>query len=213
MRRESGARTTGTWVRRPLRRRRPPHPYLAAHRALFHTGQARPADRVLVRGASGAVGLAAVHLARRCGGDKRVIVGTAAPEEVAGAWGARIRHWGADAVVAHDHDSVAGHGPFDVVVEQVARFNLASDVSLLAPGGRVVIVGSPPQADGASLSEFDARQLMTREASVRGLFLWRQTAEERREASAAILRAWDGWSDEPPVHRMPLSDAVAAGDG
>eukprot|EP01062_Namystynia_karyoxenos_P014994 TRINITY_DN15432_c0_g2_i1.p1 TRINITY_DN15432_c0_g2~~TRINITY_DN15432_c0_g2_i1.p1 ORF type:complete len:389 (+),score=134.28 TRINITY_DN15432_c0_g2_i1:76-1167(+) len=189
-----------------------PIAYLAAHRALFHCGQAKPTDRILVRGASGAVGLAAVHLAQRFGSGGRPVVGTAGDQEIQGPWGKRIRHWGATVVTGHHHESIAEHGPFDVIVEQMARFNLASDARLAAPGARIVVVGSPPQSDGRSMGEFDCRDIMTREASIRGLFLWRQNAEERKLAAKDIFTAFDGFEEAPPVHRMKLTEARKAHD-
>lgn len=187
-----------------------PIAYLAAHRALFQIGAAKPSDRILVRGASGAVGLAAIALARQLGDPERVLVGTASDTEVNGVWGDRLRSWGATACTTHAHDSVAEHGEFDVIVEQMARFNLDSCVRLLKPNGRVVVVGSPPQSDGRSMGEFDVRQLMTKEVQIRGLFLWQQTAAERRESAADIFKALELWRQAPPVHRMPLAEAQKA---
>lgn len=189
-----------------------PIAYLAAHRALFDIGRCKPTDRVLVRGASGAVGLAAIHLARHFGAEGRVVVGTASADEAAGPWGERIKHWGASKCCSHDHDAIEKHGPYDLIVEQMARFNLDSDVRLLAQQGSVVIVGSPPQSDGRSLGQVDCRQLMTREAQVRGLFLWRQTTEERSKAAAAIFEAFEAFGESPPVRKMPLEKAKEAQD-
>lgn len=189
-----------------------PIAYLAAHRALFDIGECKPTDRVLVRGASGAVGLAAVHLARHFGAEGREVVGTASADEAAGAWGERIRRWGASRCCSHEHDAIERHGPFDIVVEQMARFNLDSDVRLLAQQGKVVIVGSPPQSDGRSLGQVDCRQLMTREAQVRGLFLWRQTMPERARAAADIFAAFEAFGEGPPVRKLPLERAREAQD-
>merc|ERR1712178_139448 len=116
-----------------------PIAYLAAHRALFQIGAARPSDSILVRGASGAVGLAAVMLARQLGDPGRLVIGTASEAEAKGTWGERLCKWGATACATHDHESVAKHGEFDVIVEQMARFNLDSGARLLKRNGRVVI--------------------------------------------------------------------------
>ena len=187
-----------------------PIAYLTAHRALFHIGAALPSDRILIRGASGAVGLAAVMLARQLGDPSRVVIGTASEEEAQGQWGQRIQEWGATACPTHEHDSVAEHGTFDVIVELVARFNLDSCVRLLNPNGRIVVVGSPPQSDGRSMAEFDVRTVMTRETQIRGLFLWHQTHAERQKAAADISTALEMWQEPPPVHRMSLKEAQEA---
>lgn len=187
-----------------------PIAYLTAHRALFHIGAAKPSDKILIRGASGAVGLAAVMLARQLGDPSRVVVGTASEAEAEGRWGSRIQEWGATACTVHEHDSVAQHGTFDVIIELMARFNLDSCVRLLNQNGRIVVVGSPPQSDGRSMAEFDVRTVMTQETQIRGLFLWHQTQGERAKAAKDISAALELWKQPPPVHRIALKDAQEA---
>eukprot|EP01065_Artemidia_motanka_P030682 TRINITY_DN36747_c0_g1_i1.p1 TRINITY_DN36747_c0_g1~~TRINITY_DN36747_c0_g1_i1.p1 ORF type:complete len:380 (+),score=93.08 TRINITY_DN36747_c0_g1_i1:96-1142(+) len=186
-----------------------PISYLTAHRALFHVARAKPTDRVLIRGASGAVGLAAVHLARHFGAPDRAVVGTAGNPD---AWRERICAWGASTVVGHSHDSVCDLGPFDVIIEHMARLNLESDAKVVAPGGRIVVVGSPPQSDGRSIGAFDCRDIMTREASISGVFLWKQTEEERAAAAKDIFESFAERDTPPPTHQMSLADVAQAHD-
>src|SRR6476646_1271995 len=69
-------------------------PYATAYRALFHRAQTKPGETVLIHGASGGVGIAAVQLARAHG---MHIIGTAGSDRGMDA----VRHHGADTVVSH----------------------------------------------------------------------------------------------------------------
>src|SRR5437763_4600453 len=108
-------------------------PYATAYRALFQRAGARPGETVLVHGATGAVGTAAVQIAHAHG--MRVIGtgGTDAGLEL-------VRAQGADVVVSHrdaghlDAIAKATHEQgVDVVLEMAAHINLDNDLSLLAP--------------------------------------------------------------------------------
>lgn len=117
-------------------------PYSTAHRALFEKGQAQAGDTVLIHGATGSVGLAAVQLAVRAG--LRVIGtgGTEAGRALVQAQGAAIVLDHAD---AHNRDQILaateGQG-VDLIVDMLANVNLGYDLALLAFGGRVVVIGS-----------------------------------------------------------------------
>lgn len=186
-----------------------PVAYLTAHRALFHTSSLQPTERVLVRGASGAVGLAAVHLARHFGVPGRLVVGTSASAEGRAAVAAR------GAIPAgHSPEEVrcaAGDGgTFDVILELMANVNLGSDLEMVGRGGRVAVIGSRP---GGGLTEVDARQALVKEAAVRGVFLWRQTPEQRTAAYRDIFAAFGGPDRAPPgVRRFALREAAQAHD-
>ncbi len=155
-------------------------PYATAYRSLFQLARARPGERVLVHGASGGVGTAALQFARAVG--LRVIA-TAGSEEGLDL----VRREGADVVVNHRTpgyhqqilDSTQGEG-VDVVLEMLANVNLGQDLKLLATRGRVVIVGSRGDAT------ITPRDLMTREASVMGVLLWGVSRPEATEIGAAL---------------------------
>eukprot|EP00930_Biecheleria_cincta_P082980 TRINITY_DN72619_c0_g1_i1.p1 TRINITY_DN72619_c0_g1~~TRINITY_DN72619_c0_g1_i1.p1 ORF type:complete len:751 (-),score=158.15 TRINITY_DN72619_c0_g1_i1:179-2128(-) len=185
-----------------------PVAYLTAHRALFTAAQMRPSDTVLVRGASGAVGLAAVHLARHFGMPDRLIVGTSSKSGITA-----VEQRGAFAV-GHGEAEVRqalGELPgFDVILDLMANDNLGSDLSLVAPGGRIAVIGSRPGAGPASV---DARQALVKEASVRGVFLWKQTKAERARAYRDIFQAFKGKDSTPPsVRRFSFREAQKAHD-
>src|SRR4029077_20314576 len=140
-------------------------PYATAYRGLFQRADAKPGETVLVHGASGGVGTAAVQLARARGLRG---FGTAASDE-----GRKLaREQGAHEVFDHrapDHfeqimKSTGGRG-VDVIVELLANVNLAKDLTMLAKGARVAIIGSRGRV------AIDPRDAMQRDVDLRGMVL------------------------------------------
>ena len=180
-------------------------PAATAHRALFGRAHARRGETVLVHGASGAVGLAAVQLAKAAG---MRVIGTAGTEEGRSL----ILEHGADAVF--DHRDPArfsaiktvgdGRGP-DVILEMLANVNLDADLGLLEPGGRVVVIGNRGR------TEIDARQTMGKELSILGMALWNVPADEILGIHADLVAALADGSLRPVVGReFPLEQAARA---
>jgi len=180
-------------------------PYATAYRALFQLARAQSGETALVHGASGGVGLAAVQLARAAG---LTVVGTAGSEEGLQL----VRREGAHQAVNHktaDYrkqilDRTGGAG-VDVIVEMVAHVNLAHDLQLLAHRGRVVVVGSRGRI------EIDPRDVMSREAAVLGVLLWRVPDGEAAEIHAALQAGLAGGTLRPVVAaELPLASAPEA---
>jgi NADPH2:quinone reductase len=120
-----------------------------AHFALAHAHTA-PGDSVLVRGAAGSIGIAAVELAAS-GGAGPLAVTTSSP-----ARGERLRELGATHVL--DRSGTGGPAApetFDVIVDIVGGEDLPRFLDRLAPNGRLVLVGAvagfPPADFGAHL--------------------------------------------------------------
>ena len=117
-------------------------PYATAYRGLLQRAEAKPGETVLIHGASGGVGTAAVQLARA--GGLRVL-GTAGTERGREL----VREQGAHEVFDHrapDYlaqimEATSGRG-VDVILEMLANVNLGKDLTILAPRGRVVVIGS-----------------------------------------------------------------------
>jgi NADPH2:quinone reductase len=178
-------------------------PYVAAQRAVFQRGNARAGERVLVHGASGAVGLAAVQFAVAAGAR---VAGTAGSERGR----ALVRAQGAEAVFDH-HDAAHGdavrewaEGGVDLVVEVLANVNLGLDLTLLAPRGRVVVVGSRGRV------EVDPRDLMISDGSVLAVRP-AATRDELAAAHAAIAAGLAAGELRPVVgSELPLADAPEA---
>lgn len=140
-------------------------PYATAHFALFHRGLAKPGETVLIHGATGGVGLAAVQLARLAGLTVFGTGGTQAGQALLAQEGVhRVFDHHAPDSSAQILAATQGRG-VDLIVEMLANVNLSKDLSLLAPQGRVLVVGSRGPV------EIHPRDLMTRMADIRGVLL------------------------------------------
>lgn len=182
-------------------------PYATAYRALFQRAGARPAESVLVHGATGGVGIATVELARAHG---MFVIGTGGTDEGL----ADVRAHGADVLVNHRSagytdeimKATGGRG-VDVIVEMLANVNLDRDLSLLAKHGRVVVVGNRGRI------EINPRDAMSRDADVRGMTLFNASEDDLRQIHAALIAGLANGALRPLVSReMPLADAPRAHD-
>ncbi|BCS54198.1 NADPH:quinone reductase [Geobacter sp. SVR] len=180
-------------------------PYGAAYRALFQRAKARAGETVLVHGASGGVGLAAVQLA--CSAGMRVI-GTVGSEEGR----ALVLAQGAHHVLNHREegylddlqDLTCGKG-IDVVLEMLANVNLDHDLNIVATGGRVVVIGSRGRV------EIDPRTAMGREASILGMTLYNASKADLASMHAAFAAGLENGTLRPVVSReLPLAEAATA---
>ena len=180
-------------------------PYATSYRALFQKADAKSGETVLVHGASGGVGIAAVQWAKNAG---LTVVGTASSEE-----GRKLAlDQGADHVFDHADDShfaavkdTAGGKGVDIVIEMLANANLEKDFQALAMFGRIVIVGNR-----GSL-EFTPRLAMTKDASVFGMSLFNSPQPARDEIHAAIFAGLTAGYLKPVVREaIPLADAPGA---
>jgi NADPH2:quinone reductase len=180
-------------------------PYVTAYRALFHRANAKPGETVLVHGASGGVGTAAVQLARAAG---LRVVGTAGTEE-----GRRLAlEEGAHEVLDHRAPGyleqlgalTSGRG-VDVILEMLANVNLDKDLGALARGGRVVVIGS------RGTVEINPRQAMMRDAAILGMTLLNASPQELVSIHAALGAGLAAGTLRPVVGReLPLADAARA---
>lgn len=176
-----------------------------AYMALFLRGGARPGETVLVHGASGGVGIAAVQLARAHG---LVVIGSAGSADGAKLVAAE----GAHHVVDHSSEDVPGKVSeltngrgADLIVEMLANRNLSMDLGMLAKFGRVVVVGSRGRV------EIDARDTMSRQADVRGMSLFNATDEDWQTIHAALAAALEAGTLRPVVGKtLPLAEAATA---
>src|SRR5438067_5299556 len=180
-------------------------PYGTAYRALFQRAAARPGETVLVHGATGGVGVAAVQLAHAHG---LRVIGTGGTDR-----GLTLaREQGADVVVNHHTAShldeilrATGGRGVDVIVEMAAHINLDKDLSLLAPRGRVVVVGNRGRV------EIDARQAMGRDAAILGMTLFNATDADVESIHAALGAGLANGTLTPVIGReIPLAEAARA---
>ncbi len=180
-------------------------PCSTAWRALFQKAAATAGETVLIHGGSGAVGTAAIQLARAAG--LIVIASAGTPKGLA-----LVTSLGAHYAVDHSQPdyraaikaATGGRGP-DIVIEMLANVNLATDAELLAPRGRIVVVGSRGSLD------FMPRLLMGKEATVYGMTLPNMTGDEWRGVNAGVQAALAAGTLKPVVNReLPLAEASKA---
>lgn len=180
-------------------------PYGTAYRALFQRAHALPDETLLVHGASGGVGLAAVQIARAAG--LRVIGTAGTPQGLD-----LVRQEGAEQVFNHRTvgyeqrlmDHTGGRG-VDIVLEMLADANLPRDLQLLALGGRIVIVGC------RGTVELDPRAIMGREAAVMGMLLFNIGDVDLARVHAALRAGLEQGTLQPIVSReLPLAEAAQA---
>lgn len=180
-------------------------PYVTAWRALFGRANARAGDTVLIHGASGGVGIAATQFAVAAG---LTVIGTAGTDEglsVVARQGARhtFNHRSAG-YLDQITGATGGRGP-DVILEMLANVNLDHDLTIVAPGGRVVVIGNRGRV------EIDARKIMGKDCAVYGLALWGIPPDDIRRAHDAIIAGLESGALNPVVGReMPLADAAQA---
>lgn len=179
-------------------------PAATAWRALFIRGLGKGGERLLVHGASGSVGQAAVQLARDAG---MQVFGTAGTEEgcaLLQGLGAEVANHNEQGYGERLADLIAGQG-FDLILEMLANKNLETDLNLMAPGGRVIIIGSRGRI------EIDPRLTMGKETEIRGLAVFNATAEEVVATHRALVSALERGVLVPRVCReMALAEAPLA---
>ena len=157
-------------------------PYATAYRGLIHKAEAKQGETVLVHGASGAVGIAAIQWAKNLG---LKIIGTASSAEGKQL----IKEQGADYVFDHSKEGyldeineTCGKEGVNIILEMLANVNLQKDFDVLAKFGRIVIIGNR-----GSL-EFNPRVTMGKDATIRGMALFNASKEEFEEIHARIYQ-------------------------
>jgi len=190
----SFAQGAGLWV-----------PYGTAYTALHHHAHARAGEIVLVHGASGGVGTAAVQFARAMG---MTVFGTAGTEgglDLAKKEGAHHTFDHTKAGYTDEILKATGGRGVNVILEMLANVNLANDLKMLAIEGRTIVIGNRGEIT------INPRDLMARRASIFGFTLWAATEAESAEIHAAIAAGLENGTLRPIVAKeLPLKDAPTA---
>lgn len=180
-------------------------PYGTAYHALHHFASARAGETLLVHGASGGVGTAAVQISRAIG---LRVFGTAGTDKGLDL----VKREGAHQVFNHTKagyqeeimKATAGRG-VDVILEMLANVNLGADLKMLALQGRVIVIGSRGDVT------ITPRDLMSRRASVRAFALWAAQPLEIAEIHAGIIAGLENGTLRPVVGKqLPLAEAARA---
>jgi len=178
-------------------------PYVTAYRALIQKAKARPGQTVLVHGASGGVGIAAVQIARALG---MTVTGTAGSDKGRHL----VTEQGAHHVMDHNDPTHGqtlrqlseGRG-IDVILEMLANVNLATDLEVVAPGGTIVIIGN------RGAIEINPRMLMAKEVSLLGMVVLNAPPADLASIHAALYAGLENKTLRPVIAvELTLSDAA-----
>ena len=178
-----------------------PEAFTTAHDALFTQCGLAMGERLLVSGAAGGVGSAAVQLGVAAGAT--VTASVRSPERRADVAGLGAR------VLAPDE--VAGSGPYDVVMELVGGPNLGLDLAELSMDGRVAVIG----ISAGTIADLDLRLVMHKRATIRGSTLRPRPLEAKATAArlveAQVLPLLERGAVAVPVAAtFPLDEVAAA---
>ena len=180
-----------------------PENVTTAHDALFTQAGLSMGERLLVHGAAGGVGTAAVLLGALAGA---TVVATVRDEGKRAGVEAL-----APGVRAIPQDGFAEHGPFDVILELVGAPNLPGDVEALATGGRISVIG----VGAGATAEVNLLALMAKRARILASTLrarpLEQKADAARRVETSVLPALEDGRLRLPVDRtFPMTESTAA---
>jgi NADPH:quinone reductase len=152
-----------------------PEVFTTAHDALFTQAGLELGERLLVHGAAGGVGTAAVQLGHAAGAHVTATVRNADHHDA-------VAELGADVVV--DPDGFEQHGPFDVILELVGAPNLGPNLGALATGGRIAVIG----VGGGFKAELNLLAVMGKRAQIMGSTLRARPLEEKAMTARRMER-------------------------
>jgi putative PIG3 family NAD(P)H quinone oxidoreductase len=179
-----------------------PEVFVTAHDAVFSQAGLRSGEHLLVHGAAGGVGTAAVQLGRVAGAR---VTATVRREELRSG----VEQLGARAIAPEGFEE---EGPFDVVLELVGASNLAANLGALALGGRIAVIGVGGTGPKA---ELNLLSVMQKRARIHGSTLRARPLEEKAIAMRLVERQVlphfeDGTLTVPVAETFPLERAEDA---
>jgi NADPH2:quinone reductase len=151
-----------------------PEAFATAYDAIFTQGALALGERLLVHGAAGGVGIAAVQLGLVAGARVTASVRNPSLRDAVAAFGA--------SVIAPENFSE--HGPFDVILELIGAPNVPGDLKALAVGGRVSVIG----IGGGAKAELHLGLMLAKRARIYGSTLRARSLAERASVMAALER-------------------------
>jgi NADPH:quinone reductase-like Zn-dependent oxidoreductase len=178
-----------------------PEVFTTAHDALFTQAGLTVGERLLVHGAAGGVGMAAVQLGVMAGARVTATVRDEHARERIGALG----------VHALAPQGFADAGPFDVILELVGAPNMADNLEALAVGGRIAVIG----VGAGARAEVALPLLMAKRARIHGSVLRSRSLEEKaitaRLVEKMVLPGFaSGDLSVPVAATFPLAQAPQA---
>ncbi len=198
--------------------------YLTAYHSMYHMGNLQPGDRILIHGAAGGVGIAAVQLARA---RQLVIFGTAGPSKQDA-----LRQIGVDHPIDYTREDftqvvrrVAPEG-IEMVMDPIGGKSFSKSYDCLGPAGRLVVYGFSAAAgpEGkrslwrglralAAMPRFNPLRLMRQNVAVIGVHLGRMKGREAllRRQLEEIFKMYIAGQVKPVIGKtFPLEQAAEA---
>jgi len=185
-----------------------PVPFGTAHECLFGAGRLKAGETVLVQAGAGAVGLAAIQLAKQAGAT--VIASASSDERLE-----RLKAFGMDHGINYGRDDLVeqvmkltGGKGVDLVVDPVGGATLQGSLGALGYRGRISLVGNA----GREPMKVDVSSLMGGNRSLTGVFLGAEIMTDRVHdmIQDMIDRAAKGELEVVIDKTFPLSDAAGA---
>ncbi|XP_047134314.1 quinone oxidoreductase isoform X1 [Hydra vulgaris] len=161
-------------------------PYLTASRALFQKAHVKEGMKVMVHGATGGVGTAAVQICQSLGIKVVATAGSAHGIDL-------LKSQGVDSIYNHHEegyveDIIKHEGHIDVILEMLANVNLSKDLSIIGAGGTIVIIGSRGPVT------IVPRAIMSSECVVTGVMLFKSTDDEKKDNFSIVNKGIkDNW--------------------
>src|SRR3954468_12627755 len=168
-----------------------PGVFPTAHDAIFTQARLQPGERLLVHGAAGGVGTAAIQLGRTAGAR---VTATVRNERLR----PEVEKLGATAI---DPEGFEEHGPFDVVLELVGGPNMPGNLKALETGGRIAVIG----VGAGPKTELNLLALMGKRARIHGSTLRARPLEQKADAARRVERGVLPLVESGTV-RVPVAD-------
>ena len=180
-----------------------PEVFTTAYDAVFTQAGLVSGERLLVHGAAGGVGTAAIQLGRAAGARVTATVRNPELREQVAALGATVV----------EPEGFVESGPFDVILELVGAVNLNDNLKALETGGRITVIGTGAGPKG----EINLGLLMMKRARIHGSTLRARPLELKaltaRAMERSVLPALAAGTVKVQIaETYPLEDAVAAYD-
>ncbi|MFC0557523.1 NADPH:quinone reductase [Halalkalibacter alkalisediminis] len=163
-------------------------PFMTAYLSLFNRGQLKENEKILIYGAAGAVGHAAVQLAKKAGAHVLATAGN--PEKALLAEQA-----GADEVILYKEEDLVekvmeltNQKGVSLILDMSVSENMEKNLEMIAVTGRIITIGSPVNNTPPLLW----RQLNMKHASLIGVLLFTAPSVELQTAGQAISEGFAG---------------------
>lgn len=178
-----------------------PEVFTTAHDAVFTQAGLRAGERLLVHGAAGGVGSAAVQLGHAAGAEVIATVRNHDHHELVAGLGATVI----------DPADFPEAGPFDVILELVGAPNMAANLQALNLGGRIAVIG----IGAGAKAEINLGLLMGKLGRILASTLRSRSIEEKALTARAVERdvlplLERGAIHVPVADTFPLEQAPAA---